>query len=57
MMTGQHMKRQCCLRVYKGNEVISDRNGFGNWSEIATFIGSNKTREDIEEHYHKLFLQ
>ena len=23
------------------------RHGFGNWSEIADFIGTGKTREDI----------
>ena len=33
------------------------RHGFGNWSEIAEFIGTNKTREDVEEHYVTYFLE
>ena len=32
------------------------RHGFGNWAEIADFIGTNKSREDVEEHYLTVYL-
>jgi len=32
------------------------RHGFGNWGDIADFIGTNKSREDVEEHYQHIYL-
>jgi hypothetical protein len=37
--------------------IFRNRHGFGNWSEIADFIGSNKSKEDVEEHYLATFLE
>jgi hypothetical protein len=37
--------------------IPQNRHGFGNWSEIADFIGSNKSKEDVEEHYLATFLE
>ncbi len=34
-----------------------NRHGFGNWSEIAEFIGNGKTREDVEEHYTDVYVK
>lgn len=31
--------------------------GFGNWSDIADTIGTGKTREEVEEHYQRIFLE
>jgi hypothetical protein len=33
------------------------RHGFGNWSEIADFIGTNKTRDDVQDHYINVYLE
>ena len=32
------------------------RHGFGNWNDIADFIGTNKSREEVEEHYQTVYL-
>ena len=34
----------------------SSRHGFGNWTDIADFINTNKTREEVEEHYLTVYL-
>lgn len=33
------------------------RHGFGNWSEIAEFMGTSKTREEVEHHYTTVYLE
>jgi hypothetical protein len=42
-------------RVAKVN-ILEFRHGYGNWPEIADFIGTNKMKEDVEEHYLAVFL-
>ena len=42
-------------RTRKVNPIIF-RHGFGNWNDVADFIGTNKTREDVEEHYQQVYL-
>lgn len=37
--------------------VLLSRHGFGNWAEIADFIATNKTREDVEDHYLTTYLE
>lgn len=44
------------LRRTREVHPSSCRHGFGNWGEIADFIGSNKTREDVEDHYQHIYL-
>jgi hypothetical protein len=36
---------------------ISHRHGFGNWDDISDFIGTNKSREEVEQHYQTIYLQ
>lgn len=43
------------LRTGKVTKIIF-RHGFGNWNEIADYIDTNKTREDVERHYSEIFL-
>lgn len=31
--------------------------GLGNWMDIAEHIGSFRTKEDVERHYHFTYLQ
>lgn len=31
--------------------------GLGNWADIADHIGSYRTKEEVQEHYHKVFLE
>lgn len=30
--------------------------GFGNWNSIAEAIGTDKTKEDVEQHYEEMYL-
>jgi Myb-like DNA-binding domain len=30
--------------------------GLGNWADIADHIGSYRTKEEVEKHYYKVYL-
>ena len=42
---------------YVGVHLRLYSHGYGNWSEIATFIGTGKTREQVEDHYERVYLR
>ena len=55
-MSGR-LKRNCsCSRDYKSKHFFTFSHGFGNWSDIADFIGTGKTREEVEEHYQRIYI-
>jgi hypothetical protein len=33
-----------------------ERFGFGNWSDIADHIATDKQKEDVEKHYEEFYL-
>jgi len=37
--------------------ILSFRHGFGNWVDIADFIGNNKSPEEVEEHYQQVYIK
>jgi hypothetical protein len=49
-------RRTPALRRTRVVKNVPCRHGFGNWTDIADFIGSDKTREDVEGHYQAIFL-
>lgn len=50
-------KKNCfCFKVCKSKRISYFRFGFGNWAEIAELIGSDKKKEDVEEHYVNQYL-
>lgn len=36
---------------------MTDRHYFGNWIDIAIHIGTDKSAEDVENHYLKYYIQ
>jgi len=34
-----------------------ERFGFGNWADISDHMASNKTKEEVEQHYDQIYLK
>jgi len=56
IMSGQPTRNYSSLKALKSKNWFLLRHGFGNWNDIADFIGTNKSREDVEEHYQNIYL-
>lgn len=53
------MDRRRRATPFRGaGEVVGGlgRHGYGNWNDIADHIGTNKTPEEVQSHYEKVYL-
>lgn len=40
----------------QSNNILKERKGFGNWQEILEVMGSDKTKEELENHFNELYI-